>query len=97
MPGRPDHPDFWRLSELVLQLDGQATEAGMQLDEMVAGVIDPASLGYMAVMRAMKLVGAETRGQLAAKQREVARFATLYHEAFILGVRFEAKRSPDDH
>lgn len=89
-PLRPDHPDWWRLSELVLQLDAQATEDGRRLDNITAGIIDPESLGYLALQRAMRYLGITTRAEVAEHMTTIARMGAWYHEAFILGARFEA-------
>lgn len=91
-PNRPDHHDYWRLSELVLQVDAQATEDGRRLDNIVAEIIDPESLAYTAFQRAIRVLGVNTRGQVAARMGDIAKLATVYHEGFILGARFESKR-----
>ena len=91
-PNRPDNPDFWRLSELVLQLDGQASEGGNRIDEIVATVVDPRSLAYVAMHRAMRVLGISTRRELTIHMAEAARLATVYHEGFVIGCRFEAKK-----
>lgn len=48
-PGRPNHPDFWRLSSAVLKLDGQSTDK--EFPEIMAPLVDVASLTYMATNR----------------------------------------------
>jgi hypothetical protein len=60
-PGRPEHGDFWRLSDFVLRLDG-ATEdiAGRSgyeevLDDRLKG-IDRESVVYMAQQRSLIVV-----------------------------------------
>jgi hypothetical protein len=95
-PFRPDHPDFWRLSDLVVQLTSQAEEKGRRLDDLIAPVIDPKSLAYTAFQRATRAFKVTTRKQLWERQSEVLLLATLYHEAFILGSRYERNREADD-
>lgn len=51
-PKRPDHPDFWRISEVVLQHDGEAVEGKLPLEEIVKDTVDPTSLTYFAMQRA---------------------------------------------
>lgn len=91
-PHRPNHPDFWRLANLVLQADGRAEEDPARAEKMVADIVDPDTLSYMALQRAMRLVGAETREQVDANKHEVMRLAAIYFDAFILGARFEASK-----
>lgn len=47
-PDRPQHPDFWRLSDVALQMDGSRKTP----QEYAAGLIDYESLVYMATNRA---------------------------------------------
>lgn len=87
---RPDHPDFWALSDLMLQLDGQAEEGNRDAGQIAGEIIDERSLSYLAlqrVMRAEALTGERftMRAQITA--------AALYLEAFVMGARF-AQRPP---
>ena len=49
-PGRPDHPDFWLLSQTVLDLDAQVN-SGQPVTEIVGRHIDPESVICMASQR----------------------------------------------
>lgn len=55
-PNRPNHPDFWRLSEIVLQLDAAVLEDGVTVDSEVEKEIDVASLNYMAEQTALRVL-----------------------------------------
>lgn len=50
-PDRPQHPDFWRLSSAVTQHDGKTDEGGEDVQSVIAELIDPESLIYMAQQR----------------------------------------------
>lgn len=56
-PGRPNHLDFWRLSDVVLQQDGamQENKTEAQFRALVDEHIDLDSAAYMAQQRAAKL------------------------------------------
>jgi hypothetical protein len=51
-PKRPTHPDFWRISEVVLQNDGNTTEGSKAIDDIVKDTVDMESLTYFAMQRA---------------------------------------------
>lgn len=55
-PGRPDHPDFWRLSETVLKLDGRLAEDPTAFESTVGEVVDLETCTYMAKQRAMRVM-----------------------------------------
>lgn len=85
---RPDTPEFWRMAEIILQLDGATEDGGDEFEAMIATATDPASLAYMAMQRAMRATGVETRPELARQHRDIVRLASVYHEAFLLGYRY---------
>jgi len=92
MTQRPDHPDFWRLAELVNRLDEQSESKEREFGAVVAEVVDPKSLGYVALQRAMRILGITTQSQLNRQIEQATQLAAAYHEAFVVGCRFEAKR-----
>ena len=49
-PDRIQHPDFWRLSETILKLDGK-TQAGETAEGVTATLVDVMSALYMAKVR----------------------------------------------
>lgn len=54
-PDRPPHPDFWRLSQAVLQNDANATESE-SLVVAISDLVDTDSVTYMALGRAARAV-----------------------------------------
>lgn len=83
-PNRPSSPDFWRMVEVVNQLDGQATEGGRSTPEIAEGLVDIEALSYMAQMRALKarqLLGLPASAEMA--------LAATFLNAFLAGIRFE--------
>jgi len=75
-PDRPDHPDFWRLSETILYMDG-AAESGQSYDEIMDKHMDAESLIYMADQRVRRAM----MSQASASEIVMA----LYLDAFALG------------
>jgi len=98
-PARPDVPDFWTLSEIILSMDApmqeaktpEATQAAWD-KAMANAAIDSEALGYMAIQRAMRMTGVTTRGELVAKQDIVMMLASMYLEAVLVGIAFEKRR-----
>jgi hypothetical protein len=85
-PDRPDHPDFWKLSAAVCANDAEA-DAGIPTVDIIAAVVDPASLKYMMdqrVGRANQLLpgGAEP--------------TTTWLDGFMAGVRYAEQNVPQD-
>ncbi len=95
-PHRPNHPDFWRMSEILLGNDGAMDEAPDEMKESiwrdrVASVVDVQSVTYMAVQRALKLSGVNSNPFRQDTPQEVARKAqgaALFIDAFVAGVMF---------
>lgn len=89
LPGRPDGPDFWALSDLMLQLDAWAREDGRSLTEIVGDLVDLRSLHYIAEQRIMRGVNAF---RLRPTDNERRLMAALYLEAFVMGARFQQRK-----
>lgn len=51
---RPQHPDFWALSDIILQNDGKTEDAGFDLLAFINEMADSDSVVYMARQRAMR-------------------------------------------
>lgn len=87
-PNRPDHPDFWRLSEIVMGMDAWLDVAKPEnrqdvFQKIVTDVIDIRSVTYMAdqrALRAMMFLGVPREYQAAT--------AAMWLEAFIMGVKY---------
>jgi len=91
-PLRPDHPDWRRLSILIQELTAEADAAGRQLDPLIEPVVDPESLAYLTFQRALRLLRLNTREEVVKRKADVARYATVYTEAFILGARYQTEK-----
>lgn len=96
-PQRPDTPDFWRLSEIILQMDG-AMDAAQNDDEreavwndFVLSHISGDALYYLAYQRACRAVGATTIGGVSKHRHEITRLIVLYSEAFAVGVAYQQR------
>lgn len=87
---RPQHPDMTLLIDLVLQLDGQATEGGADADKIVGEVVDVESLLYLASQRLLR-AGRVARAAPFGGPQRVAVLA-LYMEAVVLGYRLHQRR-----
>lgn len=92
-PLRPEHPDFWRMSELFLAGDGAIDEAaGEDAKEEVwrrrtTDVVDISSVTYMAAMRASRLLGPPTPETIMLHSQVSA----LFIDAFVAGALFERR------
>lgn len=93
---RPNHADFWKLAEIVLHVDGQVKEGGREVTAILGEAIDPDSLEYVAMQRAMKVLGVRTRGQMAEKFGPIAGLASMYLEGFIVGFRYCERRPKEE-
>lgn len=96
-PKRPNHDDFWRMSDVILQLDGRMEEAKNDQDrerifmEVVAEHCDSDSLFYMASQRAFRVLGADTAAKVAANLEALAMLTTVYCESFIAGMEYQKR------
>lgn len=95
MPARPDHPDFWKLSDIILQMDGALAEAPTQEAKDVVweaffkDVIDTKSLNYLGFQRAIRAIGVTTVAGVQEHMNEIIKMTVLYTEAFLVGTRFK--------
>jgi hypothetical protein len=90
---RPDHPDFWRISSILLKLDGRMQEADeSERDEVyennVARWVDGDTLNYSAIQRAMRPLGVVTRNDLIKYQDKVVVLSAMWQEGFQVGAEF---------
>ncbi len=108
---RPDHPDFWRISEVILAADGAieaATSEGAKAKEWKArtsAVVDIDSVQYAAMERAKLAFGipgggsafGRTGGRVAGLTIEQqATVAALWIEAFVYGAMYEQRGGHQD-
>lgn len=83
-PDRPQHPDFWRMSEVVL---GQDADSGAKtLEEVVGDLVDFPSLEYMAAQRAAQL----RRHSHLSEQAAIAAMAA-WLTGFAAGAEFQRR------
>lgn len=83
---RPQHPDFWRISEILLANDGDATEGRRSLEAITGSVVDLESLTYAAHQRAGIMCAA-----LGLDPGLVGILATAWVDAFTAGAMFQQR------
>lgn len=92
--GRPnDSQDFWRLSEIVLELDAtterrETQEGADRMGEELDKHIDREAAMYLAIQRSMRICGVNNAFEAMLKWDQVSKLATMYLEGFLLGARF---------
>lgn len=90
-PGRPQHPDFMKLSGIVLKHDGPTsdpvTKAQFSFEDTVNAVIDLDTLTYMARGRAQIFMAQV--GLNPGNLRLLAAIASAWCDAFLVGVEWE--------
>jgi hypothetical protein len=94
-PGRPDHPDFALLVDVVLQQDGKTEDKGFDIEEYMAPMIDPPSLTHMAQQRALRTVAMMGRDP-RNNPKLVNVIASMYFDGFFTGYHFREKRSESE-
>lgn len=85
-PKRPTHPDFWRISEVVLQQDGNATEGAKSTEEIVKDTVDLESLTYFAMQRGGMACQASRLPESLAPV-----LGSVWMDAFIAGAQFQKR------
>lgn len=88
-PNRPDHPDFWMISQALIDTDAQAEGKQETFADLVGRYVDPESLTYAATQRALRMTG--PAGDPAMRRA----FATLWMDAFVAGCRFSGLKARD--
>lgn len=97
-PQRPDTPEFWRMSEIILKLDGRMDAARTDEEKEVvwndnvekwAG--DQDALVFVAFQRAMRVLELSTVGDVKANMDILLRLMVLYSEAFQVGAEYHAQ------
>ena len=85
-PGRPDHADFWRLSESVLKQDGKMQEGQESFETVMSKIVDIDSICYMAEQRAEFLLD-----KTGMRHSQVLKglLMSMYLDAFTTGVGFQ--------
>lgn len=86
-PGRPTHPDFWVLSQVIRDQDKRAEGHAVPFEELISQVVDVHSVVYMASQRAMRARHLLSTGPIEA------RLMSLWLDAFMAGVAFAEKKN----
>lgn len=95
-PDRPDHPDFWMLSQVVLDADAvaESTPGLAGAGDLIEGIADGASVAYMAVQRATRHMDQEHAAQnypsRAQPFRRRTMLAGVWADGFVAGAGFQA-------
>lgn len=97
-PDRPSHRDFDWLSAIVIDLDAEAEAMpeGATIEDIAKRYVDPTSLSYMALQRAIRSLGVTTGAEVLEHTSEVFRLSAMYYEGFLIGLRFERQRAKRD-
>lgn len=97
-PNRPDHPDFWLISQALIDTDAQA-DSGQSMPDIAGRIVDTASLMYAAEQRVKLITG---KGHLNPSARILIAMQALWLDAFVAGTRYQhlktqgAQIVPDD-
>lgn len=93
---RPNDPNFWKLSSILLQLDGRIQEAADEAeknaawDEAVESAgIAPDTLAYVSMQRAFRLVGAYDAESILRQNDTITKLTVAYMEGFIIGSKYQ--------
>lgn len=81
---RPDHPDFWLLSRLIIDQDNVA-EGATPPEDQFGRVVDPESITYMAHQRALRAAG-----MLGLPAVHTSALMAVWLDAFMLGAAYQA-------
>lgn len=81
-PNRPQHPDYWRLAEIAMENDGDATEGGKSIADIIG--VDEYSLLYLASNR----IGNFVNVLRAGKPLTPDTLLSIYLDAFTTGKKF---------
>lgn len=88
-PGRPNVPEFWQLSEIILRMDGisEGDNSEEAFNKLLAEVIPAEVLSYMSAQRALH---ATMRTGI-----EPIHFAAMWLDGFMAGALY-AKKYPKE-
>lgn len=91
---RPESPDFDLLVEIVNKIDTEADSKGKGFDlgDYAGQFIDISSLSYMALQRAIRVLGLKSPQEVHQHLDIVMRVSAAYLEACVVGIQFEQRR-----
>lgn len=82
-PNRPDHPDFWLLSETMVDIDSAADD-GTSADRVLNPMVDSSSVMYAASQRGLRAHRMLSGGRTA--------FAAAWLDGFMVGALYRQRR-----
>lgn len=103
MPGRPEQPEFWKLCEVVLQMDGRVEpgDQGEGFLKTVEEIIPLEVLAYMSRQRALRMMIPEDAPDLiqqilaATVDKDLlASLAAMYVDGFVAGYKYHERYAP---
>jgi hypothetical protein len=85
---RPAHPDFWLLSQAVIDNDA-AADSGQPMADIIGRYLDPESVIYVAMQRALR----------AAPRRpgEQTKLAATWIDGFTAGMHVQSLKQRQQH
>jgi hypothetical protein len=93
-PKRPDHPDFWLISEVLVAQDAQADQGVQKFDDMVSRYVDLKSLQYASEQQAGMFLQQRGARKLVYGSGEVEVMITAaFLTAFVHGIRFQIRKA----
>jgi len=94
-PDRPDHPDFWKLSEIINHFDDLADKGMDLMDVAILKGLDLKSLVYMAKQRALRALDTykDTEAYPEGSTNEETRVAASWLDGFMAGQDFGEDRA----
>ncbi|MHB8438979.1 MAG: hypothetical protein ACYDD4_07435 [Acidimicrobiales bacterium] len=87
-PGRPEHPDLWKMWDTILMFNGAYQAGENVLKDRVAKVVDLNSLLYLATERAIRVVRLTGGTETGPNDREVKCARGSFIEGFVCGYHF---------
>lgn len=92
-PNRPNHPDMWRLSEILLRMDSGMDPARHTEDELEAQFqatikkigIDSSVVSYAAIQRALRVIGMPALLADPTKARDAVQLSSAWLDGFVAG------------
>jgi hypothetical protein len=97
--GRPNHPDFWKLAEILLGIDGyihEQQEAGRDkledVEKYLREFVDPESLRYVAQQRIFRALGISNEFVALMREKEIVQHSSAWVDGFVVGVKFRESK-----
>jgi hypothetical protein len=88
---RPDHPDFWLISQVLIDNDKASEMGGLDgIVDQVARYVDPASIDYAARVQVTLLLDHVGRRPLYTATEVTIMLQGLFQTAFVHGAAFQS-------